>query len=373
MPPNRCSPRTVVTLPLRENEPPHEREVHHHLARSLAVLLGGDYDGDHDPDRPADQRRPPYFLPSTTIVGAGRARALGIRDGDDLFGGVVDRAFICTKAITHPLTTADARRPPGWSDAFAQRTRDAVLPGWTAFSLDDLREGARRLLEHGPARLKPVNATAGRGQRVIERLQDIDAALAGIDAGELADCGIVVEAHLDRVDTLSVGQVRVGSLTISYCGTQRLVDDHRGEAVYGGSSLDVVRGGFDELLARELPDASRRAIEQSRCYDRAALECFAGLYASRRNYDVAQGHDAEGRWRSGVLEQSWRVGGASAAEIGAMLALHADPALRAVRACSYEVYGDAPHCEGATVLYAGNDPELGELTKYVTIEAHGDT
>ncbi|MFT4102268.1 MAG: DUF3182 family protein [Burkholderiaceae bacterium] len=278
---NRCSPRTVVTLPLRENEPAHEREVHRHLARSLAVLLGGHYGGDHDPERTADDQRPPYFLPSTTIVGLERARALGIRDDDDLFGGVVDRAFICTKAITHPLTAADARRPPGWSDAFAQRTRDAVLPGWTAFSIDDLREGARRLLERGPARLKPVHATAGRGQQVLERLQDVD----------------------------------------------------------------------------------------------AALECFPGLYASRRNYDAAQGRDAAGRWCSGVLEQSWRVGGASAAEIGAMLALHADPALQAVRTCSYEVYGEAPRREDATVLYAGNDPELGELTKYVnvTIEAHGDT
>jgi len=372
------APRRIVTLPIRESEPAHERAVHHALARSLAWLLGGHYAGDHDPVRdepgPADTRC--YFLPSSTIVGADRARALGIIDGDDLFGGVVDEAFICTKAISHAVVGPDAHRPPGWSDAFSQRTTDAVLAGWTAFSADDAREGARRLLRHGPVRLKPVDATAGRGQQVLHDDRAIDEALQRLDPDALGRTGIVVEAHLEDVVTLSVGQVHVAGMTIAYTGTQRLVPDNQGEHVYGGSTLTVVRGGLDALLARPLPGDIRRAVTQAQCYDEAARACYPGLCASRRNYDIAQGRAADGRWHSGVLEQSWRVGGASAAELAAMLRFAQDPSLDAVEASTYEVYGATPMptpARDAAILYHGDDPDLGRLMKYVTIKAHGDT
>src|SRR5262249_20209871 len=46
-----------------------------------------------------------------------------------------------------------------------------------------------------------------------------------------------------------------------------------------------------------------------------ATEEFHGFAASRRNYDVAQGIDADGWPQSGVLEPSWHVGGASSAEL----------------------------------------------------------
>ena len=44
------------------------------------------------------------------------------------------------------------------------------------------------------------------------------------------------------------------------------------------------------------------------------------FFASRRNYDVVAGLDARGQRRCGVLEQSWRVGGASPAELVALAA-----------------------------------------------------
>ena len=60
------------------------------------------------------------------------------------------------------------------------------------------------------------------------------------------------------------------------------------------------------LLEIELPAAVRQAVLQARAYETAAFETFPGLYASRRNYDVARGRTGDGHWRSGVLEQSWR-------------------------------------------------------------------
>src|SRR5215471_8719184 len=77
------------------------------------------------------------------------------------------------------------------------------------------------------------------------------------------------------------------------------------------SSACVEVGSLDGLpMTPEL----RIAVSQARSYDQAVSE-YPGFLASRRNSDVAQGVDNEGQWRSGVLEASWRSGGASTAEL----------------------------------------------------------
>ena len=97
------------------------------------------------------------------------------------------------------------------------------------------------------------------------------------------------------------------------------------------------------------------------------------MYASRCNYDVAQGFDESGRWRSGVLEQSWRIGGASGAELAALHAFKADPTLKTVRASTHEIYADNPTPPpGAVVHFDGVDPEVGRLLKYAKVQTHGD-
>jgi uncharacterized protein DUF3182 len=171
------------------------------------------------------------------------------------------------------------------------------------------------------------------------------------------------------VTTYSVGQVRVLDVVCTYYGTQHLTTNNRGAEIYGGSELIVLQDDFDALLALTLPEDIRLAIEQARAYDDAATRCFDGFFASRRNYDVAQGVDAAGHRRSGVLEQSWRLGGASSAEIGALEAFRADPSLRTVRASSREVYGKAPVLPpNAAVYFSGGDPHAGPLTKYAWTE-----
>ena len=84
---------------------------------------------------------------------------------------------------------------------------------------------------------------------------------------------------------------------------------------------------------------------------------------------MLQGTDSRGQWRSGVLEQSWRIGGASTAEIVAMEALHADPSLNFVRAHCVETYGkDVAIPAAATVFFAGFDEHVGDITKYALID-----
>ena len=281
-------------------------------------------------------------------------------------------AFMATKIITHPLVGRDAVAPQGWCPDFPERVRDAVLPGHSAFSIDDARVAGRRLLQGGPLRIKLPGGIGGAGQQVAVNEAELDAGLAALDAGRVTREGIVIERDLIGVRTYSVGLVRAGSMRVSYFGTQRTTPNRYGHEVYGGSSLTVVRGDLDALESVVGDDAElRRAISLARCYHTAALSSLAGMYASRCNYDVAHGHDALGRPLTGVLEQSWRLGGASGAEIAALEAMRDDAMLDIVHASTVEVHGPlfVPP-EGAKVYYAGVDPLVGPITKYAEVHTH---
>ena len=340
--------------------------THTAIARRLAAIKGFEFAGMFQPGR---RHAPPlYYVPSDTIVGRNLADALGIQDAHDLFGAVVPRAFVATKVITHGLVGRDATAPDGWSPGFAGAVRGAVLTGFSCFSPKDAWLAGLWLLERGPVRLKLVHGVGGRGQTVLRDQHQLRQALDELDPAMLAADGVVLEENLTGVVTFSVGQVQVGELVASYYGWQRLTRDHQGEDVYGGSTLHLVRGGFDVLLHEQLPPAVRLAIRQACLYDEAAHAHFPGLFGSRRNYDVARGKDAAGRWRSGVLEQSWRIGGASGAEIEALEAFHRDPELKRLCASTYEFYGTHEPPPHATVYYDGIDGQSGRLIKYATVE-----
>lgn len=362
--PNASAPKSgVVLLDTRARTPDHEHAVHLKLAEGLARLLGCPYVQPSQPPSAADGY---YYLPTETLVDPKRQASLGICSEHDLFGGLVAYPYMATKAISHPLP-AGASFPPGWTDAFARQASDALLRGYTVFSKADARNAAHLLLLDGPLRIKPVLACAGRGQQVITTLDALEPLLAGMDDQELALWGLVLEEDLSEVQTFSVGQVRVAGHTCSYHGIQYLTRDHQGVKVYGGSDLVVVRGGYDALLQLPLEDHLRLAINQAIVYEQAAERHLPGFIASRRNYDIARGFTAEGHLRSGVLEQSWRLGGASSAELLALQAFAGDPALQRVRASTHEVFGIPELPTDATLFYQGNDSELGQLSKFARI------
>jgi hypothetical protein len=362
----------VVTYAVDEGLTRHEVAARVAVARSLAALKGFEFGGGYDPSlRRSERASPLYFVPSETLSGDEAAR-LGIRGPEDLFGGVVPYPFVATKTIAHPLACREAQRPEGWSEGFAQRVHAVVLPGFSAFTRADALKAAQRLLEFGPVRLKHGRGIGGKGQWVANDAIEVAAALEAIEPAELARCGLVLEPSLDEEATYSVGQVRVGGLCASYCGTQKATIDNHGDAAYGGSDLVIVRGDYGALLSGTTMEPEMRvAIRQALTFDQAAAE-FPGLFASRRNYDVLSGRDARGRRHCGVLEQSWRIGGASGPEVAALEVFRADPGLRAVRACSTEAYGaDVPVPSGARVHFRGVDPQAGPLAKYTIVEPHG--
>lgn len=174
----------------------------------------------------------------------------------------------------------------------------------------------------------------------------------------------MLERQLDRSTTFSVGEVDCAGMTIAYYGTQSVTDDAAGRETYGGSQLFVIRGTLDALLERTLPPPQREAVLKARHYDRCIVQAYPGFYASRRNYDVIDGIAQDGTRLCGVLEQSWRVGGATPAELAAVDAFQRDPALHAVIAATVERYGVPALPADAEVYYMGEDPRVGRLTKY---------
>jgi hypothetical protein len=362
--------RTLVTHDTRRADAPqgHDRQSRVSVARHLAEVMGWTFGGEYDASAAYD--RAPYFVPHDVLLTT-EAATLGIRGPEHLFGGVVPHSFIATTAITHPLVARDAAAPDGWSHAFAARTGDAVLRGYTTFAPTDARRAAIVLLREGPVRIKCVSGIGGAGQHVTRNEQEVDVALAAIDPKEFV-AGVTVEEHLAEDVTFSVGRVECGGETIAYCGTQRTTRNTHGHEVYGGSTLDVVRGGFTVLLAGDLSPDRRAATELARAYDDAAFAAYPYAFASRRNYDVLFGRDGAGRARAGVLEQSWRIGGASGAEVVALAAFRRDPGCTRVRCATVEHYDDSCAIpDGAFVHFRGVDAHVGPLTKYaVELDGH---
>jgi hypothetical protein len=347
-------------------EPGHDTTTKMNIARGLAELLGVELAADRDA---RSVLAPTLVVPSDTLTSLAEARRLGIVEPAQLFGGVVPHGWVATKVISHELPHPGAAAPPGWCSAFGERVRDVVLPGWTAFSRADAMLAGTALLAGGSVRVKLPSGVGGAGQQVVRDLAALQACIDGIGAEALAAEGVVLERNLSQVVTHSVGQVQVGPHVASYVGSQRLVCNHHGHEVYGGSDLRVVRGDFDLLAAQPFPAAQRQAITQALVFHRAAADCFAGMLATRSNYDVAEGVDDAGTRCMGVLEQSWRIGGASGAELLALQAFKDDPALQAVVASTHEVYGEMPALPaGSFVSFDGmDDAGTGRLIKYAVV------
>lgn len=356
-------PRIVVVYSQRPpgNPQGHESTSQNRIAARVAALLGCAYGGEYD--AAAQYDLPLYFVPRETISDAAQAARLGVRNEHDLFGGVVPQPYVASKVITHPLPLTNCAAPAAWSHAFGQQVHDVVLPGYSAFSREDALRAGRALLKQGAVRIKLASGIGGSDQSVAADLAALEQQIGALDEAQLR-LGVVLERNLNDVVTHSVGQVRIGRQVASYCGIQHVTRSNAGKEVYGGSDLLVANGDFEALLALPHAPEVSTAVAQACAYHRAALACFPGLMASRCNYDVAQGTDDSGVWRSGVLEQSWRIGGATGAELAALTAFQADPSLRVVRACTTERYGGAAPPPDAEVYFNGVDPHVGAITKY---------
>jgi hypothetical protein len=339
------------------------------VTKRLAELLGAEFRGEYSGK--AAKSANVYFVPQHTLLRE-QAEQLGIHGEDDLYGGVVPHPFVATKAITHSIVSEHARAPHGWSHDLGNTLADVVLPGYSAFTETDVVNAGRLMLRLGCVRIKPAHHLGGLGQRVVTNESELDAAVVALDKDDLHEHGVVLEQNLETPVTYSIGEIHLADRCIAYYGTQRTTINRDSEEVYGGSDLVIVPGRMVDLLDQPLTPSVRLAVTQAMQYDDAVANAFPEFFASRRNYDVVQGRDEQGRLISGVLEQSWRLGGASAAEIAGLSALAATPSLRIVRASTHEIYSqDEPLPKDADVYFDGADPHAGPLIKYCLVERHG--
>ncbi|HEX3894600.1 MAG TPA: DUF3182 family protein [Rudaea sp.] len=339
------------------------------ITKRLANLLGFSFAGEYL--RATRDGADIYFVPQHTLL-ADEAAALGISNEDDLFGGVVPHPFVATKAITHDVVSEHARAPKGWSHALGGMLSGVVLPGYSAFSETDVAIAGRLLLRLGCVRLKPAHRPGGSAQKIVTNERELDEAITALDTADLYRHGVVLEQNVESPTTYSIGEVHLHGRCIAYYGTQQTTKNNHGEEVYGGTDLCIIQGTIEDLLRLELTQSVRIAVAQALDYDRAVTRVFPTFFASRRQYDVVQGSDEQGKCLSGVLEQSWRFGGASAAEIDALFAFAADPTLPVVHASTHELYSsDMPPPANADVYFDGSDERAGRLLKYCVIENHG--
>jgi hypothetical protein len=112
---------------------------------------------------------------------------------------------------------------------------------------------------------------------------------------------------------------------------------------------------------------TRLGVKQARSYDQA-MSHYPGFIASRRNYDVGQGLDDEGRQQSAVFEASWRVGGATGAEVMALTEFARDPSVQVVEASHVEEFGKNRQAPlGAVTHFQGDDPQVGPMIRYTVL------
>ncbi|KXF79148.1 hypothetical protein ATN84_05300 [Paramesorhizobium deserti] len=309
-----------------------------------------------------------YYVPLETIAleeCIGREAVFGCHD---LFGGIVPHAFMATKVITHPLAADATHAPESWRNEFCDRVQGIVLEGFSVFTAKDLIRAAEHLLSKGRVRIKSALADGGHGQTVIADKKTLHGFVDLLEPTKLTG-GYVVEEDMEEVTTYSVGQVVIDDISISYFGTQRTTTDNRNRPAYGGTRFCAVRGNWSDLTDWLKDAAAKRIVRAGKLYDDLAQDVLQ-LVASRKNYDVLVGTDSRGKRKIGVLEQSWRLGGATSAELLALEALKETPSLAAVEASSYEVYGRTePSTRADLICFAGEDPQEGPMTKYARLEA----
>lgn len=360
--PSRPRPARVIAVPgASAARPGHERATLGWIAAQVARVLDVPFDGFAD-TLPAP-RTDAFLVPQNTLDAEEAAR-WGLQDEAALLGGVVPAAFVASKVITHGLVDPGAAAPPGWNADLGTQLRSVTFPGYSVFARGDLLRAATTLLASARAvRIKLADGIGGGGQHVVRDLDACRRLLAALTPADL-DAGIVVEIDVAQPATYSVGEMGLGGRSIAYVGTQGLGRDRDGRPVYGGSTLSVVRGRLPDLLDVFRQPRLRRTVEMAIAYDRCAQAAYPDLLCSRRNYDVLWGSDAHGHPHGGVLEQSWRVGGATPAELAAFDLLDREPGLARVLASTVECHGPVRVPPQAEVYCVLDDPRCGLIAKF---------
>jgi|GEM_PF-1490767 len=294
------------------------------VAANIAAIIGGQVQ-----QAGGDIYAKRYFVPDKPLTRE-EATNLGITSEDDLFGSVLNHPLHSSKAMLHRLVDGGATRSDGYSEAFANAISKVVLRGFTAFSEADALAGFDHLRQQGYAvRYKDPSQRGENSHVILNDSDELSSLLSDGSALErLAANGVVLEPNLKEPNTLSVGQLYLAGKRYSYYGDQQTtyID---GKAMYGGNTLTMVRGGYNELLGTTHDPDFHIAIKHASVMHEA-YETILRPTASRFNVDVLQGYGRPIEPLLGIIDQSLHIGDASPAEMAAILALNKNPNLAQV-------------------------------------------
>lgn len=306
-----------------------------------------------------------YCIPISTWSFA-EARAHGIEGADELWGGIVPYEFVGTKLISHPVWPGSTRVPRGWQAL--PGIESCTLLGFSVFDSHGAEAAVSYLLKEGSVRIKAPYARGGNGQTVLFRRDDVERWLDTMSDDEIS-AGVVVERNLQKSVTHSIGSATLPGREISYYGQQRTTLDPDGKEVYAGSTLVVFNGPSSSMLRELTSDVMAEFVSTAMRYD-DIVSLGYHVIASRRNYDVIEGMDENGSRHIGVLEQSWRFGGASMAEVLALEYFSKQRASRWVTTETVETYTTSAAPPDAVITWP-SDAGLATPLKYARIVCDG--
>ncbi len=280
---------------------------------------------------PIDEPLPPnHYIVVSKSIDLKTARNLGIDSPADFYGLAVDSLPQVGKSILHRTTSL--KTPPFYNPNFADKVKDAVLPGFACFTKDDALKTYQQFGHNGfDLRLKSPSESDGNGQYRIENIEHIEQLLSNEDE-TISKEGIILEANLHQPKTISVGSATFGDQTISFLAHQKNDSpDQFGQSKYlGAKDITVVKGPLPELF--NLPDLSGEehlALKKAAKFDAVYRQILNPL-ASRLSYDVVLGLDNHDKLLAGVTDITGRVGGTCPGLMIACLAMNNDPSIQTV-------------------------------------------
>lgn len=336
------------------------------LAKYLAKIMGWQYLGELDGPKLLKDNE---YLFTHDSLSNQEAERFGISSATQLYGAVAKK-ILTKKSIFHTTYADDLDVPIDYTDLIPKSLEGfgIALEGYTVFSYTSAIGAYKALTQNGyRIRVKLPSATAGLGQYIFGSEVDFESFLEKVDESLMKMFGLVLEPNI-VIDTsveplsLSGGWVNIDGEVYSYLGRQ-LIDFNQKVAHYMGTDIRMVSGRVDKLEEIDnLTQVDLELIESLRVLSEA-VDRLDGLLASRFNFDFVYGYkegDATKTKRVYAVEQSFRVGGATAAEFIGINDLRNNPAKAYTKTFAKINYGRADHrSTDQTFVDNFNDPDYG--------------
>lgn len=363
-------------LPLESSVNQFARTRNHNFGEIYASLVNGEYCDEYD--RKSGKIKPGVVIIPHTPMSLKDGEILGIEDRDQLFDGAVVSALKARKTIFHSPVPLASFVPNDFPHSFAEfvSKNKLNLPGYSAFSIPDIKKAYKLLTKKGyVVRFKDATGSFGTKQSKIRGDKHLNEIISQLNLENLEKYGVVLEANLigkkkKEPETLSAGWSYIGGEMYSYVGVQYIGKTNTPHT-YLGTELSLVKGNVDKLAKVISSSQFSELIKQVLLLNKATAY-LPDLICARFNFDFLKGKfelldkKKQEKQKEGiyVLEQGFEPGGASGAILLAAKELVNVPQKDFASAYYKAHYGnksDVRIPQTAHVFYEGEDVNFGKI------------